>query len=190
MGRRITFQPASRDNWKELCELFGERGACGGCWCMAWRRSRKEWEAGKGASNRRALKRLVDNDRMPGVLAFDGEQPVGWVALAPRDEYPVLGNSRILKPVDDQEVWSISCLFVDKKYRRQGLSTRLLKAACQHARKHGARIVEGYPHELGEDELPDPFVWTGLVSAYRNAGFREVARRSAKRPIMRRTWKR
>ena len=192
MPRRpaIHFEPASRENWKALCDLFGERGACAGCWCMYWRRSSREWEAGKGASNRRALKRLVDAGKQPGILAFAGEQAVGWCAVAPRADYSTLSRSRIFKPVDEREVWSISCLFIDKHYRRRGLSKRLLEAACRHARSKGARIVEGYPHDLRGAELPDAFVWNGLLPAYERAGFHEVARRSPKRPIVRREWKR
>ncbi len=187
---RFTYAPATRENWPALRALFGSRGACGGCWCMAWLRPRRQWEEGKGASNRRAFKRLVDRGREPGILAFHGERAVGWCAVAPRSNYPVLANSRILKPVDEAPVWSITCLFIAKEYRRKGLSSQLLKAACKHARSRGAHIVDGYPHELGEDVLPDPFVWTGLMSAYVKAGFSEVARRSPKRPIVRRALER
>jgi GNAT superfamily N-acetyltransferase len=95
--------------------------------------------------------------------------------------------SRILKPVDDRPVWSVVCFFVAKPYRRRGLSTQLLDEAAKYARKRGARIVEGYPVEpKTETRSPDVFVWPGLASAFRKAGFEEVARRSPTRPIMRR----
>jgi len=83
-------------------------------------------------------------------------------------------------------VWSVSCLFVARPYRRRGVSVLLLKAAASRVRRRGGRIVEGYPVEPRQDKVPDPFVWTGLASAFRRAGFREVARRSKSRPIMRR----
>jgi GNAT superfamily N-acetyltransferase len=156
---------------------------------MFWRRTRKEWQAGKGPSNRRALKRLVDKGTEPGVLAFVGNRAIGWCAVAPREDYPSLSRSRIFKPVDDEPVWSISCLFVDKEFRRQGLSRRLIRAACNLARRNGAKIVEAYPHDLSKKDLPDPFVWNGLLPAYERAGFREVARRSANRPVVRKEWK-
>jgi len=156
---------------------------------MYWRRRGRAFDEGKGDSNRRALKRLVDSDRLPGVLALDGERAVGWCAAAPREDYPVLAHSRIFKPWDDRPVWSITCLFIEKDYRRQGLSTQLVKAACRLARKHGASIVEAYPHDRS-DRLPDPFVHTGLASSFERAGFVEVARRSPTRPMMRRVWKR
>ena len=181
----LAFRPATRERWKDLEELFGERGACGGCWCMFWRLPRKEFDAGKGPGNKRALKRIVSAGREPGILAYIGQEPIGWCALAPRQEYVALERSRILKPFDDQPVWSISCLFIKKPYRRRGVSAELLRAAVDFAANHGARIVEGYPVEPSMEKMPDPFLWHGIPSAFSRAGFREVARRSTSRPIMR-----
>ena len=100
--------------------------------------------------------------------------------------FPRLDNSRVLKRVDEEPVWSVVCLFVLKGHRRRGISRRLLEAAARHAKKQGARIIEGYPVEPKKDVMPDAFAWTGIASAYRSAGFTEVARRSETRPIMRR----
>ncbi len=177
--------PATPSRWPHVEELFGERGACGGCWCMFWRRTRQEFEAGKGAGNKRAFKRLIASGHKPGVLAYDGRTPVGWCAVAPRKDYTYLERSRIFKPVDEEPVWSISCLFVRRDRRRQGVSVQLIRAAAELAAKRGARIVEAYPHDPTEGGAPDAFVWNGITSAYRRAGFREVARRSPHRPIMR-----
>jgi len=91
----------------------------------------------------------------------------------------------VLKPVDDKPVWAISCLFVKKTYRRKGLSVKMLRAAAEFAVKQGAITVEGYPVEPAMASMPDPFVWTGIPSAFRAAGFKEVLRRSKSRPIMR-----
>ena len=180
------FFPATAARWSDLESLFGERGACGGCWCMFWRVPRKQFDAGKGAKNKRALKQLVTKgDLPPGVLAYEGDEPVGWCAVAPRERYVGLANSRILKPVDNEPVWSVSCLFVTKAFRRQGLSASLIRAAVDLAADHGARIIEGYPVEPSMEKMPDPFLWHGLPSAFQAAGFKEVARRSASRPIMR-----
>lgn len=180
------FEPAIEKNWPELEKLFGERGACGGCWCMAWRVSRAEWAKAKGAGNKRALKRLVSSDVSPGILAFHGSEAVGWCAIAPRESYPTLERSRILAAVDDKPVWSVSCFFIAKPWRNHGLSTQLLEHAARYARSRGARVLEGYPHEPGSKRMVDVFAWTGVVGSFARAGFQEVARRSKSRPIMRR----
>ena len=181
----LSFHAATASRWADLEELFGERGACGGCWCMFWRLPRKEFDAGKGAGNKRALKRIVNSGREPGIIAYQGKEPIAWCALAPRDDYIALERSRILKPVDEQPVWSVSCLFIKKPYRRRGVSTQLLRAAVAFAADHGARIVEGYPVEPSMEKMPDPFLWHGIPSAFKKAGFDEVVRRSRTRPIMR-----
>jgi GNAT superfamily N-acetyltransferase len=181
----VTYRPATPSRWSDVEALFGERGACGGCWCMVWRLPRQRWLAGKGAGNRRALRRIVAAGRKPGVLAYLGREPIGWCAIAPRQDYPALERSRVLEKIDDEPVWSISCLFVAKPYRRRGVSVGLLKAAVDLAARQGARIVEGYPVEPTMAQTPDPFVWTGVPSAFRQAGFEEAIRRSRTRPIMR-----
>jgi GNAT superfamily N-acetyltransferase len=122
---------------------------------------------------------------VPGIIAYHRKEPVGWCSVGPRTDFIRLENSRIFKPVDDKEVWSITCLFIDKTHRRHGISTQLLKAAVDYAAKKGANIVEGYPFEPKKGKMPDPFVWTGLASAYFEQGFVEVARRSPTRPIVR-----
>jgi GNAT superfamily N-acetyltransferase len=182
----LRFAPLTAGRWRDVEALFGPRGACAGCWCMWWRLPRAAWRRGKGAGNRRAFKRLVTGGHVPGVLAYAGREPVGWCAIAPRAQYPGLARSRILKPVDDRPVWSITCLFVARPWRGRGISTRLLEAAARLARRRGARIVEGYPTEAGPQRTADAFVFTGLASAFERAGFVEVLRRSRTRPIMRR----
>ena len=183
---RLVFHPLTLDRWPDLEALFGPRGACAGCWCMWWRMARTQWSQQKGEGNRRALRRLVSNGRVPGILAYDHGAPVGWCAIEPRENYPVLERSRSLARVDNRPVWSVTCLFVSRAYRRQGVATALLKAAVKHARRLGASAVEGYPAESRSGRLPDAFAFTGTVPAFRAAGFKEVARRSPTRPIMRR----
>jgi GNAT superfamily N-acetyltransferase len=177
--------PLTSARWKDLERLFGPRGACGGCWCMTPRLTRREYEASKGEKNRRAMKRLVERGPPPGLLAYRDGEPVAWIALGPRSEYRLLAGSRVLAPVDDAPVWSIVCLYLRKDVRRKGLSSELLKAAVAFARKQGARIVEGYPQVPKQADMPAVFAWTGFASSFERAGFREVARRSPTRPIMR-----
>jgi GNAT superfamily N-acetyltransferase len=152
---------------------------------MWWRLTRAQFLKQKGQKNRAAFKKIVEGDHQPGVLAYVDEQPVGWCAVAPREAYSFLERSRVLRRVDEKPVWSVTCLFVARPFRRTGVSVQLLKAAVAHAANSGARTVEGYPVEPRKDPMPDAFAWTGLASAFRKAGFKEVARRSTTRPIMR-----
>ena len=184
-GLRIQFHPVTKIRWADFETLFGERGACGGCWCMLWRLTRKEFENQKGAGNRKAMKAIIEAGKTPGILAFSRNEPVAWCSVAPREHFPALDRSRILKPVDDSPVWSISCLFVDKRFRRKGLSTQMIKAAVDYVKKKKGSIVEAYPVEPKKDKMPDVFAWTGLASTFAKAGFVECARRSETRPIMR-----
>jgi GNAT superfamily N-acetyltransferase len=183
--RHLICHPLTPDRWNDFETLFGERGACGGCWCTFWRQPRSEFNKKKGAGNRRIMLRLVNDGPPPGVLGYLGDEPVGWCAVAPRAEYSALARSRILQPVDDTAVWSVSCLFVRKDHRKRGRSVELLRAAVEHVKLRGGRVVEGYPVEPKQDDMPAAFAWTGLASAFLAAGFREVVRRSATRPIMR-----
>lgn len=186
---KIEVHPLTPDRWPDFERLFGANGACGGCWCMLWRLPRREFDAGKGAGNRRAMKKIVDGDRVPGLLAYRGDEVAGWCAVAPRADYPALARSRLFKPIDGDAaaspVWSVSCLFVARGHRGTGVSVALLKAAVRHARARGARVVEGYPQEPKGGRMADAFAWTGIASAFRKAGFREVARPSPTRPLMR-----
>lgn len=182
----IRIEPATRDRWDDLEQLFGPRGACAGCWCMWWRRGPSEWGKGKGEGNRKAFRRIVRDGDPPGLIAYVGGEPAGWVALAPREAYLRLRTSRSLQPIDDRPVWSVTCFFVARPFRKRGLTVRLLEAAAKYARKQGATMLEGYPVEPGKSPLADAWVFTGLAGAFRKTGFREVARPSKTRPIMRR----
>ena len=183
--KNLRFRPLDADCWDDFEQLFGERGACGGCWCMVWRLTPREFRAGKGRGNRQAMLDLARSGRSPGVLAYDGAAAVGWCAIAPREEYSALERSRILKPVDAQAVWSVSCFFIDRKYRRTGVSVPLLEAAVEFARSQGARIVEGYPVEPAVDDYPAAYAWYGIAKTFLRAGFAECARRSPTRPVVR-----
>lgn len=152
---------------------------------MWWRLARSQFVAQKGEKNKSAFKKIVRANEKPGVLAYLDGVPIGWCAVAPRQAYTFLDRSRVLKRIADHPVWSISCLFVARPFRRSGVSVQLINAAVAHARTCGAKIVEGYPVEPRKTSMPDAFAWTGLASAFGRAGFKEVARRSFTRPIMR-----
>jgi len=182
---KTEFHPLTPDRWSDLEKLFGKHGASGGCWCMWWRLRRSDFVKQKGEGNRKALKRIVDSGEVPGILAYVNQEPAGWCSIAPREKFVTLERSRVLGRVDDKPVWSITCFFVARPYRGKGLTVKLLEACLKHAKEHGGSIVEGYPIDPTQGKTPDVFAYTGLVSAFRKAGFVEVARRSVTRPIMR-----
>ena len=185
MSAQLEFHPVTPERWDDLAALFGERGACGGCWCMWWRLTGKQFEEQKGQGNREAMRRIVQSGEVPGILAYADGLPVGWCSIAAREAFPRLGRSRILAPIDDLPVWSVVCFFIAKSSRRHGLMIRLLEAAVARAAAQGAEVVEGYPVEPKKPRIPDAFAYTGLASSFRKAGFVEVLRRSETRPIMR-----
>ena len=180
----LAFHPLTPERWPDLVALFGPRGACAGCWCM-WPRLRgKEFSQGSGDPNRRALERIVRRGDPVGVLAYAAGAPVGWCGVAPREHYPRLAHSRVMAPVDERPVWSVTCFFVLSGWRGRGLSRRLLEQAVRYAGSCGATLVEGYPVDARK-RTGDAFVWTGIASTFERAGFHEAARRSPTRPIMR-----
>jgi len=182
----LLFKPLQPDTWDDFAALFGERGACGGCWCMLWRLTRRQFAQQKGLGNKQAMQAIVDSGHVPGILAYHMDRAVGWCAAAPRTSYPALARSRILKPVDERPCWSIACLFIERSSRKRGVATQLLQAVAAYARSQGATLLEGYPVEPQSDrDIPAAFAWTGIPKAFRRAGFKEAARRSPTRPIMR-----
>lgn len=151
---------------------------------MAMRLPKAQYQAGKAGGNKRRMKARVTKGPPPGLLGYLNREAVAWIALGPRTEFDALARSRILKPVDERPTWSIACLYVRKDLRGRGVSTQMARGAAEWARRQGAELVEAYPTEQPA-RLPDVFLWTGVASAFARAGFREVARRSKSRPIMR-----
>lgn len=182
---QLKFCLLTQQYWKDFESLFGERGACGGCWCMWFRLKNSEFEKKKGKENKKAMRSIVNTGNVPGILAFDGDLPVGWCSVSPRQNFSRLSRSRVLAPLDDLPVWSVVCFFVLKKYRNKGITLSLLKAAIDYVRQQGGKIIEGYPVEPQKDRIPDVFAYYGLMSTFRKAGFVESERRSKTRPIMR-----
>jgi GNAT superfamily N-acetyltransferase len=173
--------PVTRERWPDLVELF-DRPVVRTCFCMYYRKTGAG--TGVGRENRRAMKALVDRGTVPGLIGYEDGVPVAWVSVAPREEYPKLRRSPIMKPVDDRPVWSIVCFYVDRNARGRGLSERMLEAATDYARSRGARLLEAYPVDRDERSDPDAMFF-GARSIYDRAGFAEVARRKPTRPVVR-----
>jgi GNAT superfamily N-acetyltransferase len=180
----LSIKPIKRNLWTDFEELFGLNGACGGCWCMHWKLRGKAYDKAKGYTARQMHKSIVDSGVETGLLAYCEGEVAGWVAVEPRSAYIKLEHSRVLKPFDDQPVWSVTCFYVATAHRKKGISVELIKAAVEHVRQKGGRIVEGYPVETMKS-MPAPFVFTGTASAFQEAGFEEVMRNSPSRPIFR-----
>ncbi len=181
----LVVRPLTRENWADFETLFGERGACGGCWCMWFRLAKKDFERQKGAANKAAMRALVERGVVPGLIGSVGEAPVAWLSVAPREEFPRLARSRVAARIDDEPVWSVVCFFVDKAWRGRGLAVRLLDAAARWVGEQGGRLVEGYAVEP-KKRMPAAFAYQGPAELFRAAGFEEVARPTPTRPRMRR----
>ncbi len=182
---KIVFHPLTYERWVDFELLFGEKGACGGCWCMWWRLKRSDFNRQKGEGNKQMIKELIKSGEVPGILAYYDNLPIGWCSVSPRENFSALDRSRILKQVDDKPVWSVVCFYIAKPYRKIGVSKVLLNYVITYCKEQGAKIIEGYPVQPKKSKIADAFVYTGLVSAFHKAGFIEVARRSETRPIMR-----
>ncbi len=179
------FKPLSKKNWNDLELLFGEKGACGGCWCMWWRLRNKEYENSKGIKNKELFQILIDENEHLGILAYENKKPIGWCSISPRQSLKRLETSRLFKPIDKILVWSITCLYVNKDYRNKGLSTQLINNASEYAFEKGAECVESYPIQPKKNKMPDVFAYVGIKNAFEKSGFEIVKRPSETRLIMR-----
>ena len=178
---KLTVRPLTPELWPALEDLFGPNGACSGCWCMYWRIG-SAYRKRPRERNKAAFREIVKNGRSPGLLAFDGDKAVGWCQLTPRDALPWLDRAWRLERVDDLPVWSISCLYVRIGYRRQGVTSALIAAALNAAKRAKAPALEAYP--LDAEKTPSAS-GTGFASTFKRAGFKTVACHTPPRPIMR-----
>ena len=178
---KIDVRPLTPDLWPHLVDLFGAMGACGGCWCMYWRIG-SSYHKQPIHANKAAFHRIVKNGPPPGLLAFKGDLAVGWCQLTPRNALAWLNRTWRLKPVDDVPVWSISCFYIRKRCRRQGITSALIAAAVKEAKKAGAPALEAYPVD---GDLTSSSSFTGFASTFLKLGFQRVAKHTAARPILR-----
>jgi len=180
---KLTIRPLTPDLWPALEDLFGKNGACNGCWCMYWRIG-SAYRRRPREKNRAALRAVVKRGPPPGLLAFDGNVAVGWCQLTPRHALPWLDSARLLKRVDDVPVWSLSCFYVRRSHRNQGVTSALIAAALKAARRARAPALEAYPVDTDQPKSTSN-LFTGTASTFARAGFKTVACRVPPRPIMR-----
>lgn len=189
---RYRVQPLTPERWGDLEDLFGPNGAYCGCWCMYWRLPRANLEnRDLRARNRSRFRARVRTGPPPGLLAYDPDgTPVGWVQVGPRADVPNWnGARRLTAPTEDADpadpaVWGISCFVVRAGHRRAGVSRALLDGAIRWARKNRARWLEACPVEVESKRHPVS-LYHGVATTFERAGFREIARRRADRPLMR-----
>lgn len=181
----------TQDSWPALERLFGPNGAQSGCWCTWFLRTAADLRGRTSAENREFLHSRVCSGEPTGLLAFDGDDPVGWVAVAPRLDYARLALSKIAAPVspteDLAEVWAVTCFFIHRTARRRGLAASLLAAAVEHARDQGAHLIEGYPVDTAGEKRGSGDLFHGTLSLFLDAGFELVERRGPRRALVRKT---
>jgi GNAT superfamily N-acetyltransferase len=183
---KLEVEPVTKKNWNLFMKLFGEKGACGNCWCMYYRLSKADFLSGKiDEGNKKSMKEIIWAGKPVGLLGLIEGQPVAWCAFAPREDFIKLEKSRVHKRIDNKKVWSIPCFFIDKNFRRSGISALLLKGAIDYAKREGIKIIEAYPAIPAQDKIPDSFAWFGFYKSFERAGFKIVDRTSKNRPMVR-----
>lgn len=183
---RITFEPLTKENWNKFVKLFDDRGACGNCWCMYYRLTAKDFREGqKNGRNKKAIKKIVWENKPAGILAIYNNDAVGWCAFAPREDFIRLERSRVHKRIDDKKVWSVPCFFTSKNFRRSGITGILLREVIRYGKDNGIMIIEAYPGIPAKGKIPDSFAWFGLLGPFERAGFEIADRTSKNRPMVR-----
>jgi GNAT superfamily N-acetyltransferase len=188
----VVTAPLTEQGWDDLVALFGTRGDPSWCWCQFFLTTGKDY-TGSSAANKAALREQVTTDPRPqGVIAHLGDEAVGWVQVGPRAAYPRLVANRAMRAVtgddlDDPSVWAVTCFVVKVGRRRKGVATALLAAAIELARAHGARILEGHPVDVAarSGRVSGAELYHGVATTFERAGFVEVGRTGATRPVMR-----
>jgi GNAT superfamily N-acetyltransferase len=173
----LEIQPVTPDRWEDMVALFETSPVMSSCWCMHHHMRASEFTrfgAEARRRNREMMHGLVAAGTLPGLLAYVGDQPVGWIAVGPREGYARVRRSPPLRSVDNQPVWSIVCLYTRREYRRQGITRALIEAAMRHAAAHGAATVEAYPVASWQDKVGPGDAYTGIASTFRALGFSEV----------------
>lgn len=175
--------PLTRDRFGDMEAVFGNKGVARRCFCMYWRRP--DGGFGDERDNRERFAEIAATDPPPGLIGYVEGDPCGWVQVGPRADFPTLGRSRLLKPVDEVEPWTINCFVVRAGHRRQGIGKGLLTAAIEYAKAQGATVIEAYPVDGVRQSAVDYF--TGVLPMFAEKGFVEVLRRNDTRPIVRLT---
>jgi GNAT superfamily N-acetyltransferase len=183
----LGIEPLSPANFDALARLFNEGGDPRWCWCVYWRLRSRDWASSSPARNRTMLQGLAERDPSPGLVALREGRAVGWVGLGPREDFDRLEHSRVRPRLDDLPVWAVVCFVVSRTARGQGIARHLLDAAVTYARSHGAPAVEAYPVAPDGEQVEAAKAYTGVLSMFEDAGFREVRSIESATSTVRRT---
>lgn len=192
MSEKLRVETLKPSLWPAFEKLFGKNGACAGCWCMFWRLEEGErFDDVKGPEAKRRMKKLVLEGKAQGLLAFAGEEPVGWLAIGPRREFKKLDRAPSLRIEDADQVWSLPCFFVHKEFRGRGVANALLNAALAELKRKKAKVAEGYPVKPPRpgEKIPAAFAYTGTVPLFEKHGFEVAAERPKGKQRVRRVLK-
>jgi GNAT superfamily N-acetyltransferase len=173
--RNITIKPVDKSNWKDFEALFESKSAPKYCWCMAWRMNSAELKENKSTARKKFIRKRVWEETPIGLLAYSGQESIGWCSIAPRDTYQRLGGDEQI-----EKVWSIVCFFIKKEFRDRGLIYLLIENAKKYAKKNGAQYLEAYPVE------PDSpsYRFMGFIQTFEKSGFEFVKKAGTRRHVM------
>ncbi|HEY3073434.1 MAG TPA: GNAT family N-acetyltransferase [Candidatus Limnocylindrales bacterium] len=183
----VRIEPLRPANFPALAALFNQGGDPRWCFCTFWRLRSKDWAASSPSRNRSMLRNLASRDPAPGLVALRDGHAIGWVGLGPREDFERLEHSRVRPRLDDLPVWSVVCFVVSKSARGEGLARRLLDAAVAYARDHGAPGIEAYPVAPDGEQIDAAKAYTGVLSMFGDASFREVREVESPTATVRRT---
>lgn len=172
------------ETWPALEGLFSANKTVGGCWCTWFMQPNAEVRAGWGEGNREFLREHLGAPL--GLLALDGDEPVGWVAVAPRSTYPRLATSKLTRSDAGPDTWSVTCFFVHRSARGRGLAARLLSSAVDFAAERGAAAIEGHPVDTERARRSSGELYHGTLDMFLAAGFTLLERRGTRRALVRR----
>ncbi|MGD8620437.1 MAG: GNAT family N-acetyltransferase [Anaerolineales bacterium] len=185
MTKKLTYQALTSRNWDDFEALFGSRGAYGGCWCMWWRKTRREFERDQGQANKEHMRSIVERGVKPGILVYHDQTPIGWCSIAPRKDFASLERSPVLKRLDDEPVWSLVCIFIDGGWRGLGAAVEVVSLAVAYAFNNGAEIVEAYPTVTNGQKRAPVSIFMGTPHVFDQAGFVVCKQASKSKLIMR-----
>ena len=175
----LDVEPATAERFDDVATMLGPKNAASSvCWCLSHRVDAKTNAQLTGPARGEYVRELCSRDVAPGVLAYEGDDVVGWAAVAPRAELP-FARSRKIPHLDDLPVWSVWCIRVRPGHRGKGISHRLLEGAVAYARSRGAPAVEGYPVDNGDAKVDLTMAYVGTRALFERAGFVKAADTSA-----------